>query len=352
MKIGILTFHWATNYGAILQAYALQEFLKCKGHEVRIIDYKPKHYDNDILQYAKSPKRLVSYFMNYSEIRKQRVKESNLQNFRRDYLNLTNRLYNHEDVNNIAGEYDILISGSDQILNPQYTLIGELHPTSTYYLDFECKAKKIGYAVSFGCTIYPAEACAYAKKWIHNFNMIGTREETGQKVLAQLEYNKGKQVVPDPTILYGVKMFDNMQLNINKQSYVYVYLLHGRKLDAQYVKRNATSIKYADIDVRNSTLQKWLEDIGSAGKFITNSYHGMIMAILFHVPFVILLEKKNGVGMNDRFTTLLSRLNLENRISNNEENDIDKTFSQIIDWNKVDNLVAEYRAIGEDFLNF
>lgn len=45
MKIGILTFHWATNYGAVLQSYALQEYLSAHGHEVCIINYKPKNYD-------------------------------------------------------------------------------------------------------------------------------------------------------------------------------------------------------------------------------------------------------------------------------------------------------------------
>lgn len=45
MKIGILTFHWATNYGAVLQCYALQEYLREQGHDVEIINYKPWHFD-------------------------------------------------------------------------------------------------------------------------------------------------------------------------------------------------------------------------------------------------------------------------------------------------------------------
>ena len=42
MKIGIITFHWATNYGAILQAYALQNYLIEFGHDVEIINYRPR----------------------------------------------------------------------------------------------------------------------------------------------------------------------------------------------------------------------------------------------------------------------------------------------------------------------
>ena len=39
MKVGILTFHRAHNYGAVLQCYALQETLKRMGHDVQVIDY-------------------------------------------------------------------------------------------------------------------------------------------------------------------------------------------------------------------------------------------------------------------------------------------------------------------------
>ena len=46
MKIGILTFHNAYNYGAVLQAYATQEIVKSYGHEVEIINYHNKAIDS------------------------------------------------------------------------------------------------------------------------------------------------------------------------------------------------------------------------------------------------------------------------------------------------------------------
>lgn len=42
MKIGILTFHCAINYGAIMQSYGLQEYLKKLGHEAYLLDYRPE----------------------------------------------------------------------------------------------------------------------------------------------------------------------------------------------------------------------------------------------------------------------------------------------------------------------
>ena len=40
MKIGIVTFHRATNYSAILQAYALVSYPKSLAHETEFIDCK------------------------------------------------------------------------------------------------------------------------------------------------------------------------------------------------------------------------------------------------------------------------------------------------------------------------
>ena len=66
MKIGILTFHWATNYGAILQCYALQTYLENLGHDVEVIDYKPKQYDDTLYAFFRFRKFLnvCNYFNN------------------------------------------------------------------------------------------------------------------------------------------------------------------------------------------------------------------------------------------------------------------------------------------------
>ena len=40
-SVGIITLHRTTNYGSVLQAYALQETIKALGFDVKIIDYRP-----------------------------------------------------------------------------------------------------------------------------------------------------------------------------------------------------------------------------------------------------------------------------------------------------------------------
>jgi exopolysaccharide biosynthesis predicted pyruvyltransferase EpsI len=99
------------------------------------------------------------------------------------------------------------------------------------------------------------------------------------------------------------------------------------------------------------TMEEWIGTIAFSKGLITNSYHGMIMAILHHVPFVSIMEVNKGSGMNDRFLTLLSKLELEKQIVN-EGDDYASVLNQNIDWAVVDMKIEEFRSYGRNFLSF
>ncbi len=341
MKIGILTFHWATNYGAILQAYCLQEYLREQSHEVEIINYKSRKYDLSWFSFLKHPS-------NWLSIRKyplEKKKETLLKQSRNKYLCLTERFWSEKQLMERISHYDILISGSDQVFNPYYTTLGEGYPTSVYYLPFgDSKTIKIGYAVSFGCKTYPEHALNYAQKWIRNFNVIGTRERTGLDILQQMGFEGKKFLVPDPTILYGKSFFKNLGISVptHKENYICVYMLRQQiVLDGD--------VLYIDGVHNPLTLEEWLSTISHAKAMVTNSYHGMIVAILAHVPFVALMEKKKA-GMNDRFYTLLKRINLSERIAY-DESSINSIINQHINWEMVDAEIDSFSQIGKSFLS-
>ena len=341
MKIGILTFHWATNYGAILQTYCLQEYLKSLSCEVEIINYKPLIYDSSIFSFLKHP----SNWLQISKYPKEKKKESLLVPFREKYLTLTERLTSIGQISHHNFEYDIIISGSDQVLNPFFTTQGEGVPTSTYYLPFGKEgAKKIGYAVSFGCETYPEYALKYAKEWINNFCCVGTRETTGINILQQMSFKGESRLVPDPTILMGKELFNKLNIEVPKQKkdYVCVYMLrHEIKLQGE--------MRYIDEVHCPLSMEEWLQSISMAKALVTNSYHGMIVAILANVPFVAIMEKKK-IGMNDRFNTLLSKLSLSERIVY-DECDILSTINRPINWDRVNNAINLFSQEGKDFLS-
>ena len=342
MKIGIITFHWPENYGAVLQAYALQSYFDDKGHDVKIINYKPL---NQSLYYLSIPLH-PTQLKHIGGIYRKKRKNCLLNRFRKKYLHLTKRVYSCDQLMSTRLDFDILVSGSDQVLNPSFTSWGERKPTPTYYLPFG-GGKKVGYALSFGCTEYPNDAKQYAERWIQNFDSIGVRENTGLEVLRQLGYEKEQRVVPDPTILYGDHLFDRIAINKTDQHYLCVYVLrHSIKIDAE-------DVSYMDEDHMPLDMESWLGQIIHSKGLVTNSYHGMIMAILAHVPFVALLETDRGTGMNDRFCTLLGRLNLMDRILpiGTGSSEILTVLSHHIDWGMTDKCVEEYRQVGKDFLD-
>jgi len=342
MKIGIMTFHWATNYGAVLQAYCLQEYLREQGHDVEIINYKPMQYDFSWKKILRHPGMLRI-------IRKLLInnkKESQLISFRIERLNMTERFYFNNELSKLTNLYDVVITGSDQILNASFATKGENgHPSSAYFLSFAShNCKKIGYAVSFGCSAYPDKAKTIVQPWIQQLDSISVREDTGMDILEDFAYQGYKQVVPDPTILLGKQLYDKLSIEIplEKEDYICVYMLRRR------IKING-NVKYIDEWHEPLSMEQWLYTISHAKKLITNSYHGMIMAILAHVPFVAIVETGKGVGMNDRFLTLLNKLGLEDRIATSIA-EVELLFNREINFKEIDNALEKYQKVGVEYI--
>lgn len=343
MKIGILTFHWGTNYGAVLQAWCLQEYLKEQGHEVDIINYKPSQFDFSWLNIAKHPRSWKSIKRQLSN----RKKELLLVQFREKHLNVTRRYSSIREFGVDIDRYDCLISGSDQVLNPSFTLSGENgKPSSVYWLGIGGNSlKRIGYAVSFGTETYPQNATDYAKPYVNGFYSIGTREKSGETILASLNYLGPKQVVPDPTLLLGAKIFTKLDIHspLIHEDYTCIYMLRHE------IKWEGNAL-YIDERHNPLTVEEWITTISKAKYVVTNSYHGMIVAILAHVPFAVLLESGRAGGMNDRFYTLLNKINCINRITNNVE-DAMVILANPIDFSMIDLCIEEYGIEGKEFLN-
>lgn len=344
MKIGIITFHWATNYGAILQAYALQTFLEGKGHQVEIINYKPLSHEISFRNLIKDPRNLFHIKKFYQKKRK----ESLLVPFREQYLHQTKRFSNQESLKELSSRYDVIISGSDQVLNPSFTLYGESkRPSSAYYLSFASPGtRKVGYAVSFGCNTYPSNAARYAKEWIKWFDYISVRESSGVDIVGELGFGKPAVLVPDPVVLCGKRVFAEMTLPpVGSEQYICVYSLRQELSLPE-------GFKYRVLDDIHSpvSIEEWVAAIAGADALITNSFHGMVVALLNHIPFAINIVGGREKGMNDRFYTLLEKVGLTNRICGEKCSITELLNDRNIDWDKVDNALGEVQDEGIAYL--
>ncbi len=339
MKIGIITFHWAINYGAVLQCYALQETLKALGHDVFVINYKPKRFDNTFWTFIR-----YRMFLHPKAYYRDIKKEKKIMLFRNKYLNLTQRYFSTKELQEQC-YYDCVISGSDQVLNVSFLRYGEPGGSKAYYLDFcNNKTKRVAYAVSFGAVEYPQDAIESLKEVVSRFSAISVRENTGVAIFKAMGRDD-VTVVPDPTLLLDKELYMRLLKPIKKEKKICLYMLHRRE---RYVD-GLCNIEY--ITNNGGGIETWLSLIYSAKGVITNSFHGTIFSILFHVPFLVVLKTMNNVGMNDRFFSMLYRLNLSNRITTEKCCNF-SILDEPIDWNIVDKKLKKYQKEGFDYLSF
>ena len=344
MRIGTITFHWGTNYGAVMQAYALQNVLNNMGNETEIIDYLP-------IRVATIQKVNELCLKNFNFFKK----EKNIENFRKNELKLSIKTYkNSKALKKCRNSYDAVICGSDQIWNESFLLHSESCPNLSYYLDFvAANSKKISYAVSFGTNKLSNKSNDLVLPQLQKFNSISVREKTGQEILSNI--NIKSEIVLDPTLLLNK---DNYNSLLDRKTFsdvqkVFSYIIHNEQNEAikisNYVKAQYSESfngKYYDI---YCGIYEWLNNIKNAEVVVTNSFHGMVFSIIFNTPFIVV--PVHNSKMNDRLTTLLSQLDLENRIVYEYNSDIiEKVLSAPINWTEVENKLKSLKQSSYDFL--
>ncbi len=313
MRIGILTFHWATNYGAVLQCYALQTYLEGKGHEVEVINYKPRHYDDTLWTFLRYRK-----FLNLKEYRNNKRKEAALAEFRKQHLKMGRRVYACSEIGGVAGKYDVIVSGSDQVTNPSFLFNGDGKGviTPSYFLGFPFKGKRIGYALSFGCVEYPEKAREIASRYIKDFDVITVRESTGVDIVKSMGRDDAV-VVPDPTLLMDSEFYRSLaeEKIAREGAYVYCFFIRNIAERRERVGRvlDGTPAVWNNDD-GDFTVEGWLAKIRDAEFVVTDSFHCVVMCLKLHRPFAVVTDVAGNVGMNDRLYTLLGKVGMEERI--------------------------------------
>lgn len=323
MNIGILTFHCAHNYGAVLQCYALQETLKSMGHDVEVIDYRP-HYLIDVYKrnvfhriWSKNPLILVKKMFHELLITKERKNRSTaFDNFIAEKLCLSEPIQGKD----IPSVYDAYIIGSDQVWNPNITKGFD----DIYFGHFKFpkgKRKYISYAVSMEVESLKAEYETYIKKQLLNFDAISVREKYLQKLLEPLTH-KHIELVIDPTLLISKQAWNKLVTKpfVNGK-YVLVYFTRidnsavtlakciADKIGAKVIKISAT-LHYKLNKYEGSSPEMFVSLIKYAECVVTTSFHGTAFSLIFNKPFYYIKLHDNK---NTRVLSLLSLLNLQDR---------------------------------------
>lgn len=364
---GILTTYFASNFGAMLQPYALKRTLEDLGLDVEIIRYKQpaiwNHYNPFSWRQlkgckSKNPARLLSnLFFSYPLAC---IKELKFRSFSKRYLNKKGGF-----EKDWPKDKDYYFIGSDQLWRPQNTG-GKFDDVYFGYFDCKPHAKKISYAVSGEAIEYTESNVKYLKEALRNFDSLSVREEMLALDLQRVTGIDNIEVVADPTLLCNPSIFDELPAKhpCKGQKFVLFYQIRGshsflnkiygysRKKGVElvvlssYVDKNFASfaLRHSHVHYYPSACENiFLGAMKHAEAVFTPSFHGNVFAILNHRNlFDLILDD----GHDTRARELLTSLGIEGRFLRVS----DEISESPIDWDTVDKKLKEKREKSMDFV--
>jgi len=379
MKIGITTFHFAENCGAMLQCIALKKKLESMGHRVIVIDYRPKYHikrysifgnpaDAAKAAYQRNKSRgiramhaAVRVYIGTIKANKNMLEKLSTKRrfsaYMKSHMDLSRKFTAIEQLKKHDPGCDAYISGSDQVWNPMIT-DGSLD--MVYFLDFGSQnAKRLTYAAS-ACDMdeIPPEAA----KAIRRLDSIALRES---EMKEKIESVCGKKVyiTIDPTLLLSCDDYSKLKTDPGvNEPYLLVYAIPNSGINAfcGVVDRVAEAIKIKCIDISPERLplkncsehrngidpSAFIGYIESADYIVTNSFHGTAFSVIYNKKFITVPHS----ARSSRITELLHKLDLDDRIITLQDIAAD-TLEKAIGYDKVNGLLRQMQTASERYLS-
>lgn len=302
MKIGILTFHAARNYGAVLQCRCLYEVLRSMGHEVSVIDYRPDYLTEPYKlwksRFLKHPMTMLKVSTRIAgAVRRE-------EGFRSFESEITLSPFGQ-------GGFDAIFYGSDQIWNRN--ICNGVDPVFYAAAPFAASAVNISYAASDGDVVPSEEEKVSIRKYLHNFSRIGVRERSmvermdSEGIPADLNL--------DPVLLAGKAVTDNLcSPPVIKEPYVLTYEAIDNPAVADKAKRIAAErglrvvqiarAPYSD-GINKFSPREFVALFRDAQYIVTTSFHGTALAILYDKDYEFV---HTGTHADGRIDSLLGSL--------------------------------------------
>ena len=355
LKCGVITFHRAHNYGAILQTYALQKTLEKYSVDCEVVDYRSQFIEQyykpiSIYNLPSLKKAIAILLYNGKTVDNHKV----FNDFIKKHIKISKEVYHSaEELKRSNEKYDFFISGSDQIWN--YITAGFID--DNYFLKFVKDVyKKNSYAPSFGVEIIPQDKKNKYIELLKEFKNISVREAEGAKIINHL-LGYTPPVVLDPTLLLDKKNWRDISSDSKeKTDYLLLYLIAesneiirlARKIakerNLKIIYLNNRLFKVRGVENRKKTkVNEWLSLFMNANCVVTNSFHGLAFSVNFEREFFIQYLPKPA-KVNSRLVNLLTLLNLEYRV-------VEKNYNiKEIDYDKVNSRLNNERNKSFSFI--
>lgn len=372
MKVAIVTLPLHTNYGGLLQAYALKETLSQLGHEVTVLDREEKM---PAPSGVKAPlvyaRRMIMRMMNggagMEVFREKRFKEE-LPVVSANTAAFVDRYINPRVIRSFSqiqqGEYDAYVVGSDQVWRPRY-----FPGVQDAFLAFtkNWDVKRVAYAASFGTSEleYESELLRRCVGLLGKFDAVSVREESGVRMCSEWFEREDAVHVLDPVMLLDAECYKALASNANEhhaKDKVATYILdkdaHKQSV-VEFISSKAQKSVH-DLSVspydRNMPLQsrvvpsveQWLAGFADADFIVTDSFHGCVLSIMMHKRFVAVGNSSRGMA---RLQSLMNIFGLDQRLVHGiDPEDDGEFFLSEPDWGQVDAVLAQKREGSIEFL--
>ncbi len=368
-KIALFTCHDDPNYGSMLQAYALGVAIKKLGHHVEYITYRVYPKQNKFMKFVKY---IVKSCLRITGIRK----EENPFNFfytkpffstldaftsfHKKYIPATSKIYYSNTISKELKlkEYGNYIVGSDQLWSPFTYECDCRHP---YFLDFADFPVRNSYGTSLGTTHFSDEYKQILKDKLAAFKHISCRELSNSTMLTKL-LGRPVEHVLDPTLLLSLSDWDNIAKEpMIDGNYILAYILGEKDTITKFanylgevkslpVYFIATIPKY--LSYRNVLTgigpDAFIGLIKNARYVVTDSYHGCLFCINYHIQFYAFSKRTGSINDQDniRIIEFLQSLQLEDRFQ-------DESHAKILpdhEYSKVEQLLLQKREASISYL--
>lgn len=361
-KIGILTFHWADNHGAMLQAYGLKTWLARQRYDPFIVNYSPVRLRGRDWLVPYIPFKPLKWRLTYTIQRFVLniltgkgwfLQKRNMRQFREDYLTADHKkLRQLQSLSDI--DADALIVGSDQIWNPNITF-GFL-PAYFGALGNDRIKKRIAYGASLGSNSLPEEYEAEFARLLDSVDSISVREKGTVEYIKSRFHRKAVDVM-DPVFLLNAQDWLALESRPVQGNYIFYHEAEAnedmRRAACKLAEEKGLKVIALAYRITKSPLPfhtvysagpaQFLGYIHLAEYVLTNSFHALVFSLIFHKPFLIYNHSVAGARTED----LLSSLGMTERIATqNYSPDIDAE----IDWVELERRILYKRKQSEDFL--
>ena len=374
-KIGLCMTFQGTNYGQLLQAYALQQKIDSLGYETEIIRYCSGKDKGIKISFASACvavhtalKKLARKKHNDEILDKNHKANIAVRNevsnyFRDRFFHNIVEINGYTDLVRKSGEYGAVVVGSDQVWLP------EIAVTNFYTLRFAQEGvRRISYATSMGVSFYPRYLHKAAAEYWSKIDYISVRENQAKQVIKQIS-NVDAKVVADPTYLLTSEEWEERipTKRIIEPNYVLCYFLG----DSEPIKRfarefankkglrlvsilsnecNSDDYEFADEVLIGKSPEEFVNLIRNARYVLTDSFHGLAFSVINEKQFYVFYRTRVDAkqSRNSRIDNILKIWGLEDRLIKNPERLV--CGDSIIDYQKVTQKRINFREDSLDFL--